>query len=442
MRKHLPIFKWASIIGLLLLACNNVQAEWKLLKECTAAYGMHITKSGNMLLSDYLFDQTGGIYVSTDGGNSWEKTDVADYNYSRFVEADNYVFAIGKEGNIARSADEGKTWTVVNYTSALEDVLDPKALANTNCYAATIHKGKLFIGDFAGGGVLYSEDFGDTWKLTDREPFIWQIDMGDKGMQDFPDCFYQLVSFKDQLYAFGVYGVFLYDETNNTWTTLRNDSNFMGQSTIFDGTLYCGRSVANETDEDPFLECTSDGKTWEEVKRPAGLIDNNVRSMTSDDKNIYAALQTRGIYFTSNKGESWTKISDGIPAHSDYLPDLYLSPLKLIATDDYVYVLIYDVPSSTRGVSGIYQMPKTELQGGVGALPTGSEEWTVVAKGSQLTIHATEKVSVAVADIYGKVLKTAELQDGDLYIGDLGTGVYLYTVSSDTQKRSGKFLKR
>ena len=37
----------------------------------------------------------------------------------------------------------------------------------------------------------------------------------------------KLVSYKGKLYAFGVYFVFCLDETNNTWKTISDKSNFM-----------------------------------------------------------------------------------------------------------------------------------------------------------------------------------------------------------------------
>ena len=96
---------------------------WELIYEHTATNAFYITENGNMLLADLLFDYTGGIFISTDNGGSWEKCDIEDNNYNIFIEHNGYVFAAGSGSYIARSANDGVTWEMISYASAVEDAL-------------------------------------------------------------------------------------------------------------------------------------------------------------------------------------------------------------------------------------------------------------------------------------------------------------------------------
>ena len=121
--KYILHFRFIAII---IALCFTLSTEaqnnpWKQVCKLPATNAFYITNSGNMLLADYLFDMNGGIYISTDKGNSWEKTDVQDYNYNYFVENENYIFAAGYSAHIARSADDGLTWEVISYADAVEE---------------------------------------------------------------------------------------------------------------------------------------------------------------------------------------------------------------------------------------------------------------------------------------------------------------------------------
>ena len=105
------------------LTLSSHAQTWEMINALPATNAFHVTKSGNLLMADYLFEMNGGIYVSTDKGQNWEKTAVEDFNYNYFVENEKYVFAAGAATNIARSADEGLTWELVGYSDAVIDQL-------------------------------------------------------------------------------------------------------------------------------------------------------------------------------------------------------------------------------------------------------------------------------------------------------------------------------
>ena len=94
---------------------------------------------------------------STDGGQTWQRTDVPNYQYSDIIEGNGYVFASGMGAHIVRSADGGQTWEVLSYARALDGLVAAADQDWTACYAMAFHKGRLYVADFTGGGVKYNQ---------------------------------------------------------------------------------------------------------------------------------------------------------------------------------------------------------------------------------------------------------------------------------------------
>ncbi len=431
-----------ALVILAAICCFEANAKWEMLYQLRSPYCMHIAPNGNMLVADYLFDETGGIYLSEDGGATWTKTNAPDYTYGKFIDAGDYVIATGGKGRIARSKDNGKTWEITNYGSAISDILSADVIEYTICYAAAYHNERLYIGDFNGGGILYSEDFGETWVRTNLESLQYEADGGGKGDKPgkptkLTENIYNLVSYKGELYAFGVYFVFKYDEANDLWITLRNDSNFMSNSTIHNDLLVCGRSVANQSTDIEFL-VSFDGTQWGEIERPTDWSDNNVRCLDSDGERLYIGFQEKGFLYTGDNGKSWVSMSDGLPGVSADYPDLIQHIIDLEYDKDYVYAVIYDTPFSDRAIDGIYRLAKSELEE-ASHIDISTDEINVYCDGEFL--YVGECSSVVISDLSGRTLP-AIVVDGKVDLQSLTPGTYIYNVSYDCKTSAGKFIKK
>lgn len=418
-------------------------ARWEQIKECPATYTFYITKGGRMLLSDYLYDGNGGIYTSDDNGASWEKADVADYCYNKFFEDEGYVFALGNAGRIARSADEGRTWELLNYQYAVKDLVDEKGLDYTTAYAIAAHKGRLYVADFSGGGVIYSEDAGETWGRTDVESLSYVMDSSKPEEKPVVENIYNLVSYKDRLYAFGVYFVFRLDETDDTWEMIRDDSNFMTQSAIYQGRLCCGRSIMNDTYDVPFVLCTEDGDAWDELPRPEGLMDNNIRAMAADGDNLYVGLQSHGIYYTPDGGAHWANISNGLPLlDASQSTSDFLIPMAFASTAEYVYVALYATPFASDASSGVYRMPKSMLPDPVTGISQGASSVGTEASLRGNSLFLGDGASgIEILDTSGRTVPVS-VHDGTADLSTLHRGTYVYRFQNDGRQFSGKILKR
>ncbi|MBQ8759986.1 MAG: T9SS type A sorting domain-containing protein [Bacteroidales bacterium] len=323
---------------------------WKQVHKLPATNAFFITENGNMLLADYLFDLSGGIYVSTNNGGTWEKCAVEDRNYNIFIENDGYIFAGGYGGSIARSDDNGLTWELFNYGPAVVDLLGEN-LDYTVCYAMTMHDGKLFAGDFSGGGIIYSEDNGETWNKTDVAPLSYEVE-GKPCVENI----YNLVSYNGDLYAFGVFMILKYIPEQNSWELLREDSNFMAVSTFYNGMLCTGRSVMNDNENAAFIETLNEEGVWGQLPRPE-TVDNNIRAIYADGKDLLVGMGMSGLYYTDDAGETWYTLNDGIP----YASGTYFTPMFFQSDEDFIYLAAYEPDFATTENSGLYRLAKADL---------------------------------------------------------------------------------
>lgn len=401
---------------------------WEMVFDLKSTNAFYITESGNMLLADYLFEMDGGIYVSTDKGQTWEKAAVEDYNYNYFVENENYVFAAGAAACIARSADGGLTWELVGYADAVMEALGYD-VGSTVCYAMAIHDGKLFVGDFNGGGVVYSEDDGNTWIATDINSLSFEID----GISSVENI-YNLISYNGDLYAFGVYLVFKYLPETNSWEVIRNDSNFMAVGTVYQNKLCAGRCAPDENPNNPFIITLDENGEWGELPRPEGSIDNNVRAIYADGDNLFVGMQMTGLYFTDNAGLDWYAINDGIPYSTGY----FFVPMFFDSDDEYIYLAAYEPDCSGTKNSGLYRLAKKDLPTYNGVEQLQSHD-KVVFNGSQLVFDGNVE-HITIYDVSGRTLRN-KVSDNIVDLNDIQQGIYLYKAIVDGTELSGKFVK-
>lgn len=354
------------VLCLLSATALNAQKGWEQVHELPFTNAMHLSSEGNLLLADLTFDETSGIYLSTDGGENWTKTNAAGYSYNLFVENDEYIFAAGMGCKVARSDDGGKTWEVLSYARNVEDLIGEENIEWSNAYAMAFHDGKLFVGDFCGGGVIYSEDNGETWVNTDIASLSYgEVDpkLGKQPVENI----YNLVSYNGELYAFGVYFVFRYDAATNAWETIASNSNFMAVSAIYQGTLCLGRSVHNDSYDADFVVTLNKDGEWGALARPE-TYDNNIRAMHADGKHLFVGMQYNKLYHTSNGGETWQELNKNYPSGC--------VPMFIRTDDKYVYLACYH---SWSNESGLWRLEKSELEGeveGIGNINTDNKATT------------------------------------------------------------------
>lgn len=428
------------LLSLLFVNFNSNAAGWEQIRQQYGALAFHIADDGTMILADYLFDGSGGIYISEDNGENWTKVDVPDYTYKFFVETDEYIFAGGGSAKVARSADNGRTWEVMSYADALKGTVVEGQEEYTVTYGMTMHDGKLFVADFSGGGVVYSADNGETWHQTDVESFKYgEVDpeLGDR----FTESLYNVVSYNGNLYAFGVYFVFKMDNETMKWEAVRNDSNFLVISTMYKGKMCCGRSIMNETADVAFILTLDEEENWGEIPRPEGFIDNNIRAMHGDGDALYVGMTFRGIKYTENEGKDWTDISEGLVSYGESeLGKSYDVPLVITTDDEYVYMVIYRDPNNDYSdVSGLYRLSKSELPSSSVDTVEANEEFVMVTDSS--IILSKEVLSFNLYDLNGQKVVGIRQDSNQVSIENIPRGIYIYRIETEDKILTGKIKK-
>ncbi|MBD5654943.1 MAG: hypothetical protein IAI50_07145, partial [Candidatus Eremiobacteraeota bacterium] len=130
-----------------------------------------------------------GVYRSSDGGASWQRTLFHDADTGAIdLAADPSMHAVfaslwqtrrppwsvyppsnGPGSGLYRSRDGGRTWT------ALHGGLPSEKLGKMGLAVAPSNPSRIYaIVDAKAGGLYRSDDGGDTWRLVDSERRIWQ----------------------------------------------------------------------------------------------------------------------------------------------------------------------------------------------------------------------------------------------------------------------------
>ncbi|MCB0703566.1 MAG: T9SS type A sorting domain-containing protein [Ignavibacteriae bacterium] len=102
---------------------------------------------------------SGGIFISTDKGEKWEKT-LSDSTLSTMFVTEDYVLVSTKNGKLWKSKDNGKTWNVIEIgTTIISFTLD----------------GERIIGNSSPKGVIESRDNGITWQVINESIYNSQF---------------------------------------------------------------------------------------------------------------------------------------------------------------------------------------------------------------------------------------------------------------------------
>ena len=98
-----------------------------------------------------------GIYYSSDGGDTWNPTNIPNNTIYSLASSGNYVYAAVPSGaGVYRSVDNGVNWTV-----SLQSTVDYVEVAAVDNYAYT---GAFF------GGARYSSSYGSSWFVCNGFP--------------------------------------------------------------------------------------------------------------------------------------------------------------------------------------------------------------------------------------------------------------------------------
>jgi photosystem II stability/assembly factor-like uncharacterized protein len=245
-----------------------------------------------------------GVYRSTDSGDHW--TNVTGGRVQALAVArDSSILAGYFHRFIARSSDDGITWSIVGFPTA----------SIWSIYVAP--EGEIFAGIFASddsvGGLIYrSSDNGETWeRVKDGPPHALMLSFVSLGNEELLTGSRGGAIFIDKPPPnewFFDSGIYRSSDGGDHWTSTDLDSGEISSMAVasnehvFAGSHWYG--VYRSTDK---------GKTWvQNTNGLTGLYERNIRSMVVLSNDIIYIATLAGVYFSTDDGNQWNAQNAGL----------------------------------------------------------------------------------------------------------------------------------
>lgn len=242
-------------------------------------------------------DDSGGIFKTTDGGETWifvslSVPDVCGWTIAIDPQYPNNVYAGDIYGfGIYKSTNDGVDWEYIN--TGLDET-------HVTCFAINMDSSSIIYAGtggwrFSGNGVYKSINAGASW-----------ISSGLTGVKVY--CLAMRPDSPNILYA-GTHGSGLHRSTDsgNNWSPLSLPStyvNCLAIDPISPDIIYAGTLTG-------IYRTTDAGSTWDSL----GLFQEIVWSLAVDPVStniIYASALWSGIYKSTDSGSTWSPINTGI----------------------------------------------------------------------------------------------------------------------------------
>ncbi|MDY7040719.1 MAG: hypothetical protein SVX38_07640 [Chloroflexota bacterium] len=317
-----------------------------------------------------------GVYLSTDGGDSWQRTLREDnINTVEFATSDPDIAYAGSAGAIYRSEDGGHTWQRV---SGGEDGWGPpgvRAGFPIDFQVDPRDPNRIFANEYGGGNFL-SADGGRTWTVASA---------GYTGAQ-VRDV--TVAPAGGRVYAAARSGLFASDDGGSTWIGLNTPPAFSMEWYVVatDPTAPQHLLAANNWNG-VLLQSHDGGQKWRSVShRPADIMSwRAIVFAPSDPATVYAGtsafysagtfddrMAAGGVYVSHDGGDTWRAASDNLSQDAN---------VTALAVDPHNAQIVY-------AATGNHGLLKTT---------DGGDSWTAINQGLpdeasalSVAVHPTE----------------------------------------------------
>ncbi|MBS1492309.1 MAG: T9SS type A sorting domain-containing protein [Bacteroidetes bacterium] len=243
-------------------------AQWM---NTNSPHFSEVTASGKNL---FAAEQFNGIYISTNNGNNWSLTSLAQSGFNKVTSSGANIYSgtlYGDNRGIYISSNNGLNWTHTLSPSELYGITAISASAN-NVFTST------------GRFIYHSTNSGANWTQTPVTFFV-----------------YALAINGSNIFA-GVETEGVYLSTNNgvNWAqTSLNNRNVISLA-FSNNNLFAG------TDEGVYFS-TNNGTTWTQTS----LNNRYVSSLVISNGNIFAGTDA-GVYLSKDNGLTWIQKNQGL----------------------------------------------------------------------------------------------------------------------------------
>lgn len=242
---------------------------------------------------------------------------VYDGGYNDFIVVSDSLLFIST-GTLMKSTDGGLTWSNTKWSNT--------GVTSTLC-EINYKNNKIFVGTYW-NGAYYSDDGGETWVKSQGLP----IGRGVSDVILFDNSIFVLV--RDQKNTVGFY---YSNDGGNIFSKVISGLDFWSEQFI-DGFTSKGNNIYLSAGYRGFFKSSDNGQTWKEINNGINnIIPHHVIKIQTDSKGtIWTLLGTKGnspnsptwgVLKSNNDGNTWSGAS-GVGLADDYqtLEDLLVTP--------------------------------------------------------------------------------------------------------------------
>ncbi|MCX6150097.1 MAG: hypothetical protein NTX22_06205 [Ignavibacteriales bacterium] len=295
---------WAPI-GLEHLKINSLCVFGNIIYACTYTFGLYrstdngfswkeiniLYKGGcvHHMSSAYSFakmDSTmlcgldSGLYSSPDDGKSWSSVGFTDSYGSGFALVDTKIIVGTWDEGILISNNNGFTWTQSN-----------EGLKRLYILCLTVKDTVIFAGTYL-GGVFRSKNKGASWQEANK---------GLNGVH------IESLALKDECVFAGTNDSGVYYSTNNGESWIELNNGLEGSAIHIKALLVSGSNLIAGTSDGIYI--MERNKSWRKVNV---LTKKTIYGFAVIEKKIFAGIPGEGVYLSTNNGEDWNAVNNGL----------------------------------------------------------------------------------------------------------------------------------
>lgn len=300
----------------------------------------------------------GGINISTDFGETWDLLgSTSGFAFRNVLKMDSdtagNIYAITKgydvkggvgsytlDGGLFKSTNTGDTWTKISSSTFTDNYFNPTDIAvyspSEILFAVNNNGGTL-------GGIYRTTNSGTNWtKITSGLPSSGYRRISLAKDPSHTDTIYSVFQSTDVTPAGdgGLKGIFKSTNRGVSWTTVSSPPKIPSTSSL----SYLGTQgwYDNVIAVDPFssgtiyvggvdlMKTTNDGTNWSQLTywhsfygSPVVHADHHAIAFDPTTSGVFYNGNDGGIYSTTNSGTSWTNLNNGLEITQYYGGDIY-----------------------------------------------------------------------------------------------------------------------
>jgi photosystem II stability/assembly factor-like uncharacterized protein len=257
-------------------------------QDDTRAVTSIVTSKNSIFIDTYY-----ALYRSTDNGANWQEISkelpLTGTTTSMLVASD--TLFVGMSGGLFRSIDNGDTWNKIN---------------NENYHLLSAHGSTIFASTNEGSMLVRSTDGGTTWIKTGSGLSATRI-----------TC---LVVENSLVFAATDKGLFKSIDNGTTWATLPELENMFTNPNIYSLAID-GTTVFAGTGSNGIIRSLDNGDHWSKTTtglhhtEPTSANYNLVMALAYDGVSLFAGHLEAGMYRSMNNGDTWKEVNTGIAAN-------------------------------------------------------------------------------------------------------------------------------